>query len=108
MAGQIETVTLITTAESGVPADWASAGGAARGPASNAARASLKIVFRIASLHHEGRDGVRLFNIHAMRSAHPLEGATNGRADIFDGRGGAWNASKSSSLAVDRLAWRSP
>ena len=69
MAGQMVTLTLMTTADSGVPADWARAGGAARAPASNAARASLRIVFRIASLHHQDRTPHRLFNIHAMQSA---------------------------------------
>ena len=43
-----------------------------------------------------------------MQSAHPPEGATIGRNDLLDGRGGAWNASKSSSSAAGRSAWRSP
>ena len=62
------TLTLMTTADSGVPADWARAmGGAANAARSGAASASLRIAFRIASLHHEGGDGVQLFNIHAMQ-----------------------------------------
>src|SRR3954462_14908089 len=71
MAGQMVTLTLMTTAESGVPAGWAKAGeaaGAAASPAqSGAARASLRIAFRIASLHHGRGDGGGLFNIHAMQ-----------------------------------------
>src|SRR6185436_11496235 len=56
MAGQMVTLTLMTTAESGVPADWATAGGAASPAHNGAARTSFQIAFRIASLHHDRPD----------------------------------------------------
>src|SRR6185369_11075671 len=67
MAGQMVTLTLMTTAESGVPADWARAGGPASPAHSGAARTSFRIAFRIASLHHGEPHTGQLFNIHAMQ-----------------------------------------
>src|SRR5690242_15481301 len=70
MAGQMVTLTLMTTAESGVPADWAKAGevagGAARAAQSEVARASFRIVFCIGSLHREaGREKTIQHSCHA-------------------------------------------
>ena len=71
MAGQMVTLTLMTTAESGVPADWARAGGAARAPASNAAQGQLEDCVSHRFTPSRGPVAARLFNIHAMQSAHP-------------------------------------
>src|SRR4051812_25149643 len=108
MAGQMVTLTLMTTADNGVPADLATGGEGAEELARNAAKASLRIVFRIASLHRGDRSphSYSTFMPCSPRIRH--KGATIGRTDVLDARGGAWNENKSSSWAAARSAWRSP
>src|SRR5262245_59805689 len=68
MAGQVVTLTLITTADRGIVAVCAKAVSGAASPASKGmTKISLRIADRIASTPGRGRDLVLPFNNYAMR-----------------------------------------
>ena len=109
MAGQMVTLTLMTTAESGVPADWARAGGAREAGQQRRGESQLEdcVSHRFTPSRGQGRR--QLFNIHAMRVRRIRQKVRRMAGPVvLDARGGAWNESKSSSWAAGRSAWRSP